>query len=66
MAADDLVATVSKRLGFKRTGPKIRERVTGGVNKLATAGRLAVSDDGRIRPVKLQGSSTRHERFGAF
>ncbi len=52
MPAEDLVAAVSKRLGFKRTGPKIRERVTDEVNKQVAAGRLNVADDGRVRLLK--------------
>ena len=40
MPMDDLVAAVGKRLGFKRAGAKIRERVTGTVNGLVTAGQL--------------------------
>jgi very-short-patch-repair endonuclease len=55
MQADDLVAGVSKRLGFKRTGPRIRDRVTDEVNKHVAAGRLDVADDGRVRLTKLPG-----------
>ena len=49
---EDLVKRVARQLGFKRTGPKIRERVADQVNKLAADGSLAVSGDGRIRPIK--------------
>jgi very-short-patch-repair endonuclease len=51
MPADDLVAAVTKRLGFKRTGPKIRERVTEVVNARIAAGAMATADDGRVRLV---------------
>jgi very-short-patch-repair endonuclease len=49
MPVDDLVAAVSKRLGFKRTGAKIRERVTVSVNELVGAGKLAVGEADRVR-----------------
>jgi very-short-patch-repair endonuclease/DNA polymerase III delta prime subunit len=49
MPAEDLIAAVSKRLGFKRTGPKIRERVAEALNAQTAAGRLLVGDDGRVR-----------------
>ncbi len=51
MPAEDLIAAVSKRLGFKRTGPKIRERVTEVVNARVSTGGLGVTDDGRVRLV---------------
>ena len=46
---EDLIAAVSKRLGFKRTGPKIRDRVATGLNALVADGRLGVADDTRVR-----------------
>jgi very-short-patch-repair endonuclease len=49
MPMDDLVAAVGKRLGFKRAGAKIRERVTGTVNGLVAAGQLAVGQADRVR-----------------
>jgi very-short-patch-repair endonuclease len=49
MPAEDLIATVTKRLGFKRTGPRIRERLTETLNTRIAAGTLAMSDDGRVR-----------------
>jgi hypothetical protein len=49
MPAEDLIAAVSRRLGFKRTGPKIRERIAGALNSQTAVGRLLVSDDGRVR-----------------
>ncbi|WP_439628755.1 DUF4011 domain-containing protein [Gemmata sp.] len=49
MPAEDLIAAVSKRLGFKRTGPKIRERVAEALNAQTAAGQLLVGDDGRVR-----------------
>ncbi|MBA4063659.1 MAG: hypothetical protein C0501_08095 [Isosphaera sp.] len=49
MPADELIAAVARRLGFKRTGARIRERVAEAMNVLAAAGRLAVADDGRVQ-----------------
>jgi very-short-patch-repair endonuclease len=49
MPMDDLVLAVGKRLGFKRTGPRIRERVTGAVNVLVAEGRLLVAEPDRVR-----------------
>ena len=49
MPVDDLAAAVSKRLGFKRTGPKIRERVMESVNDLVTKETLAVGEGDRVR-----------------
>ena len=49
MPMDDLVAAVTKRLGFKRSGAKIRERVTGTVNGLVAASRLSVGESDRVR-----------------
>jgi len=54
MNAEDLIASVSKRLGFKRTGPKIRERVTDALNVLVSGTKITVGDDGRVRLVKSQ------------
>jgi very-short-patch-repair endonuclease len=49
MPMDDLVGAVGKRLGFKRSGTKIRERVTATVNGLVAAGQLAVGQADRVR-----------------
>lgn len=49
MQAEDLIAAASKRLGFKRTGPKIRERIAEALNTQTAGGRLLVADDGRVR-----------------
>jgi very-short-patch-repair endonuclease len=51
MPAEDLIAAVSKRLGFKRTGPKIHDRIANSINDRLSARGLSVSDDGRIRLV---------------
>jgi very-short-patch-repair endonuclease len=51
MPAEDLISAVAKRLGFKRAGPKIRERVAEAVNGRVSAGALGVTDDGRVRLV---------------
>ena len=48
MPVDDLVAAVGRRLGFKRTGPRIRERVTIAVNSLVVA-RTVTVDAERVR-----------------
>ena len=49
MPMDDLVAATGKRLGFKPTGAKIRERVTGIVNGFVADGKLAVVEPDRVR-----------------
>jgi hypothetical protein len=49
MEAEDLVAAVSRRLGFKRTGPRIRDRVAQTVNELAHSEKLIVTNLGRVR-----------------
>jgi very-short-patch-repair endonuclease len=49
MPVDDLVAAVARRLGFKRAGPRIRERVTSAVNQQVMAGKLTVADGDRVR-----------------
>jgi hypothetical protein len=46
---DDLVAAVGRKLGFKRSGAKIRERVTGMVNGFMAEGKLAVKEPDRVR-----------------
>jgi very-short-patch-repair endonuclease len=48
MPVEDLVAAVGRRLGFKRTGPRIRERVTNAVNGLVVT-RTAAVDNERVR-----------------
>ncbi|HEV3438840.1 MAG TPA: DUF4011 domain-containing protein [Gemmata sp.] len=47
--AEELSAAVSRRLGFKRTGPKIRDRIIASVNDLVAAGRLVLSEESRVR-----------------
>ncbi len=49
MPAEDLVSAVSRRLGFKRVGTKIRDRVAGAINFLATNGQLSITDENRVR-----------------
>jgi very-short-patch-repair endonuclease len=49
MPAEDLISAVSKRLGFKRAGPKIRERVAGAINALVGAGKLSMIEGDRVR-----------------
>ena len=49
MPMDDLVAAVGRRLGFKRSGAKIRERVTGMVNGFVAEGKLTVIEPDRVR-----------------
>jgi len=49
MPAEDLISAVSKRLGFKRVGPKIRDRIAHAINALTSTGRLSVIEDNRVR-----------------
>ncbi|HEV3385409.1 MAG TPA: AAA domain-containing protein [Gemmata sp.] len=63
MPAEELTAAVSKQLGFKRTGPKIRDRVIAGVNEMVAAGTLILADDNRVRLVP-PGSTTRNKPAG--
>jgi len=49
MPMDDLVAAVGRRLGFKRSGAKIRERVAGMVNGFVADGQLTVVEPDRVR-----------------
>jgi very-short-patch-repair endonuclease len=49
MPAEDLISAVSKRLGFKRVGPKIRDRVAGTINALTTDNKLTITDDSRVK-----------------
>ncbi|QJW92721.1 DUF4011 domain-containing protein [Frigoriglobus tundricola] len=49
MPAEDLISAVSKRLGFKRVGPKIRDRIATAINALTTSGRLSIIDENRVR-----------------
>jgi len=49
MPADDLIAAVSKRFGFKRTGPKIRERIAESVNVHLSSNKLYLDEEGRVR-----------------
>ncbi|MBN9119121.1 MAG: DUF4011 domain-containing protein [Planctomycetes bacterium] len=49
MPAEDLISAVSKRLGFKRAGPKIRERVAQAINTLTNTGKLSIIEDNRVR-----------------
>ncbi len=53
MPAEELISAVSKRLGFKRTGPKIRDRVAGAINALTVGGQLSIADDNLVK-VKQQ------------
>jgi very-short-patch-repair endonuclease len=48
MPAEDLISAVSKRLGFKRVGPKIRDRVAGSINTLVAGGQLTITDENRV------------------
>jgi len=58
MPAEDLTAAVAKQLGFKRTGPKIRDRVIAGINNLVAEGRIVLTEDNRIRLALLADSSS--------
>jgi hypothetical protein len=49
MPAEDLISAASKRLGFKRAGPRIRERVAGAINALMTEGKLSMIEGDRVR-----------------
>jgi very-short-patch-repair endonuclease len=49
--ADDLISAVSRGLGFKRVGPKIRDRVITAINILTAAGRVSIGADNRIKIV---------------
>jgi very-short-patch-repair endonuclease/DNA polymerase III delta prime subunit len=49
MPAEDLIAAASKRLGFKRVGPKIRERIALALNALVTDGTLTMIEGDRVR-----------------
>ena len=49
MPADDLVASASKRLGFKRVGSKIQERLAKSLNDLVGDGTLSMIEGDRIR-----------------
>jgi very-short-patch-repair endonuclease len=56
MPAEDLISAVSRRLGFKRLGPKIRDRIASGINALSATGQLGISDDNLVKMVHAQGS----------
>jgi len=49
MPAEDLISAASKRLGFKRVGPRIRDRVANAINALTSAGKLSITDDNRVK-----------------
>lgn len=49
MPAEDLVAAASKRLGFKRVGSKIQERLAKALNALVSDGTLSMIEGDRIR-----------------
>jgi very-short-patch-repair endonuclease len=49
MPAEDLISSVSKRLGFKRVGAKIRDRVASAINALTAQGQLAITDENRVK-----------------
>ncbi|VTR95852.1 Uncharacterized protein OS=Paenibacillus sp. HGH0039 GN=HMPREF1207_01866 PE=4 SV=1: DUF4011: AAA_19: AAA_11: AAA_12: DUF559 [Gemmata massiliana] len=51
MPAEDLISAVSKRLGFKRVGPKIRERVAQAINTLSAEGKLTSTEDNLVKVV---------------
>ncbi|MBP3955842.1 DUF4011 domain-containing protein [Gemmata sp. G18] len=52
MPAEDLISAVSKRLGFKRVGPKIRERVAQAINALSAEGTLTSTEDNVVKVVQ--------------
>ncbi len=54
MPAEDLISAVSKKLSFKRVGPKIRERIAEAINALMSAGKLALTDDNRVKVTHQQ------------
>ncbi|MBA4191340.1 MAG: hypothetical protein C0467_25440 [Planctomycetaceae bacterium] len=54
MPVEALIAAVSKHLGFKRTGPLIRERISIAVNTQVSTGLLDIGDDLRVRLVKAK------------
>jgi very-short-patch-repair endonuclease len=49
MPAEDLISAVSKRLGFKRVGAKIRDRVATTLNTLLGEEKLSMTDDNRVK-----------------
>ena len=49
MPAEDLISAASKRLGFKRVGPKIRDRIATAINALLGTGKLSMTDENRVR-----------------
>jgi very-short-patch-repair endonuclease len=51
MEADDLIAAVSRRFGFKRVGPRIRDRVASAINTLLGETKLSMTDDNRVKVV---------------
>jgi len=51
MTAEDAIAAASKRLGFKRVGPKIREKLAEALNARVAAGTLTVGEDDRVKVV---------------
>jgi len=49
MPADDLISAASKKLGFKRVGPNIRERLATAIDVLVEEHRLALGDGNTVR-----------------
>ena len=49
MPAEDLAHAAARKLGFQRTGSRIRNRVSREVHNLTQGGELSVGDDGRLR-----------------
>jgi very-short-patch-repair endonuclease len=49
MPLDDLTQAAARKLGFQRTGSRIRERVSEEVQNLKRRGELVVGSDGRLR-----------------
>ena len=49
MPPDDLAQAAARKLGFQRTGSRIRDRVAREFQYLKQRGQLAVGDDGRLR-----------------
>jgi very-short-patch-repair endonuclease len=49
MPPEDLMQAAARKLGFQRTGSRIRNRVSREVHNLQQRGELVVGDDGRLR-----------------
>jgi hypothetical protein len=46
--ADDLCSAISRRLGFKRLGAKIKARIDASIESLCLEGKLSRQGDGRL------------------